>query len=359
MEVALKRLAAIVVFAAAITGCAHPFVPATALRIVRAQAARLSAPRLGVDLYAETSYPMSLVTTYGTRTLGYIEHGLDAQSVGILWNLCSPGFHSDVVERCAESLSPAALASLAKLAQSDHLSVQLRPIIRVGPPSDWNNGGLSWEGKIRPSDKKKWLASLLAAELPYLRTARSAHVAQFVVATELLAFGYSSYWPTFLASAHATCNCQVSYAENTTQFLGPQRLLPPVRALGADFYPALSLPVTASQAQVTRAWEASTTRVPESRREHTSLDEISILATSGAYHSPADWNLTGPYDPQVQARWFTATCQAAARYHMRAVYFYMIPLDDDPAHPQPFRAFFVKNAGARAINACRKILAKG
>ena len=60
----------------------------------------------------------------------------------------------------------------------------------------------------------------------------------------------------------------------------------------------------------------------------------------------------GPADPEVQARYFTAACQAASYYHMTAIYFYEIPLADNPSNPSKFPAFFVGNVGASAIRAC-------
>jgi hypothetical protein len=40
---------------------------------------------------------------------------------------------------------------------------------------------------------------------------------------------------------------------------------------------------------------------------------------------------------------------------MRGVYFYNIPLNDDPAHPFTFPAYFVGNAGSTAIQGCAKL----
>jgi hypothetical protein len=354
-----------------LAGCGnHPLIPKSALASTSAPAsqspqpkstinvAALSPPVLGVDVYVKTSYSNAVLRTDGTRVLRYIKNDLNVQSVGIVWNLCSPGFHSDVVRRCAGSLSPHAVFELVRIAKSDGLTVQLRPLIRVGPPAGWNNPKVSWEGRIQPQDQQKWFASLLSAELPYLQIARSVH-GEFVVATELQAFGPSPYWSGFLASAHQACQCKVSYAASSGVYLTDAHTLPPTTAYGTDFYPNVNLPARASQHAVTAAWLSALANVPVSRRALTSLDEVSIRGTVGAYRHPAEWNFGGANDQQVQARWFTAACQAVAQYHMRAVYFYMMPISDDPAHSDTFPAFFVNNAGSRAIKACRKILADG
>jgi hypothetical protein len=43
---------------------------------------------------------------------------------------------------------------------------------------------------------------------------------------------------------------------------------------------------------------------------------------------------------------------------MAGIYFYDIPLNDNPAHPISFAAFFVGNAGSKAIASCPKLLDK-
>ena len=110
---------------------------------------------------------------------------------------------------------------------------------------------------------------------------------------------------------------------------------------------------------MTAGWDESLASVSESRLDRTSLDEVSIRGTVGAYQHPATWNDTGKADPTVQVRYFTAACTAVAHYHMRALFFYFVPLFDDPANPTPFAAYFVKTPGSQAIAECRSILAKG
>jgi hypothetical protein len=226
----------------------------------------------------------------------------------------------------------------------------------VGSPSGWNNAKVSWEGHISPPNQRKWFESLLKAEQPYLKVAKSAHVEQFVVGTELAGLQFSSSWKWFLGQAGKACACQVSYSAQQTQYLKNASRLPYVRELGTDLYPALALPANASQARVTKGWESAVAKIGRSRLPRTSLDEISILATAGAYRQPANWNLHGASDPTVQARYFTAACATAAHFHLHALFFYFVQLNDDPAHPMGFPAFFVHNAGSKAISGCRKIL---
>jgi hypothetical protein len=368
----MKRLAIIVTAGVAAViamtgGGQHAMTPASAatVHVPKATAARHRAPLLGVYEYSETNYTLAETKSYGTAVLGYIRGKLDAQVAGLMWDLCSPGFRSEVVHACAAdagtgSMSPSDIAALATIAKADGLQIQMRPIIRVGPPSGWNIAKRSWEGHIQPPNQQKWFENLLAAELPYLRVAKADHVEQFVVGSELAGLQYSRSWPWFLARAHADCGCQVAYPAEMSQYIQNPGTLPRTQALGTDLYPKLNLPANASQARVTAGWEASLSKVPASQRsqlERTSLDEVSIRATAGAYKRPTDWNLNGKPDPEVQVRYFTAACQTAAKYHLQALFFYFVPLNDNPAAPVNFPAFFVNNAGSRAIQGCRKILA--
>jgi hypothetical protein len=367
----MKRLVvgiALAVALGALAGCSqHPFVPASAtIYRQHVTTAKLPAPLLGVDVYSETDYTQKATADYGVPVLGYLKRSLDAQVVGLMWDLCSPRMKSDTVTSCKSdattgtgSMSAADIELLAKIAKRDGMQVAMRPIIRVGPPAVWDNPVKSWEGHIRPANEANWFASLLKAELPYLKVAKAVHAEQFVVGSELAGLGYSVAWTWFLDRAHAACGCQVSYSAQDTEYLENSPNLPPIKALGTDLYPTLSISASASQAKVTATWEESMASVAKSRLDRTSLDEVSIRGTVGAYRHPATWNDNGKSDPRVQVRYFTAACATAAHYHMRALFFYFVPLNDDPADPISFPAYFVKNAGSKAIAGCRKILASG
>jgi hypothetical protein len=364
MKRVITALAAVIAVAGLAGWAGHPSIPAETVAYTQhAKAAKLSPPLLGVDVYSETDYSPSATTSYGSVVLPYVHNDLKAQVVGLMWDLCTPSSRSNSVRACSSdsksgtgSMSSTDISELASMARKDGLSVQMRPIIRVGPPSGWGNPHLSWEGLIKPRNEKAWFSSLLGAELPYLKVARSVGVEQFVVGTELYNLPYSKWWPWFLRRAEADCRCQISYAAQDTEYLHNSAILPHVSALGTDFYPALNLSPSASQARVTAAWEKSLRSVPESRLDRTSLDEVSIRATAGAYRHPATWDDGGRSDPTVQTRYFTAACATAAHYHMRALFFYFVPLNDNPAHPISFPAYFVNNAGSKAIAGCLKIL---
>jgi hypothetical protein len=224
-----------------------------------------------------------------------------------------------------------------------------RPARQLGDPH------LSWEGFIQPSDQAEWFHHLLRTETPYLKILRGVHRSEFVVGTEPLYIATSPYWRWLLRKAHAVCKCATIVASHTARYrVG---IVPSRKRAGVDWYAHLNIPDNSSQARVTSAFEASMKMVPRRLLARTSLDEEGNRATDGAYGHPEEWDISGPADPEVQARYFTAACETVEHYHMRGIYVYLMPLRDNPAHPLTFPAFFVKNAGAKAIQGCARMFA--
>jgi 4-amino-4-deoxy-L-arabinose transferase-like glycosyltransferase len=322
----------------------------TVWKLNSALAAVAAEPILGIDIQVDHDYPVATAAADGRRLIRYVHGTLHATSIGLDWDYCQADDSSDIVGSCAETLSPQDALAIADEARSAGLSVQFRPLIRVGPVSVWDDPTVSWEGRIYPSDQPAWFANLLAADRPYLRILRSIPGSQFVVGTELDHMAQAPGWPRFIARARAICRCSVSLDTFDHQYA--RDVLPPESALGVDWYPDLHIGPDASQQRVTAALEASLAVDSPSVLERTMLDEESIRATAGAYDHPQNWNAGGRAAPQVQARYFTAVCQAVEHYHMQGTYFYMIPLNDNPADPTQFPAYFVGNAGTTAIQGC-------
>jgi hypothetical protein len=309
---------------------------------------------VGVDVEADSNYPVATARKYGRVAVAYIHNTLHAQALGIVWDFCDSSFRSSAVRRCAASLSAASVRAIVAEAGRAGLRVQLRPLIRVGPQAGWNDPRLSWEGFIRPADRPAWFRSLLRAETPYLRILRDVPGSQFVVGTEPLYTADDPGWARLLTKAQAICQCAVNMTSTGTKY--SEGVMPPQATPGVDWYPHLNIPANAPQSAVTAAWEASLAKIPASLLAQTALDEVSIRGTAGAYRHPEEWGIGGRPDPQVQARYFTAACQAVKRHHMRAVFFYKIPLEDNPASPMGFPAFFVGNPGSAAIRNCSALL---
>ena len=288
----------------AVTAAGYGHTPAVAgVRLASAS----PAPVLGVDVESDVNYPVATAQTYGSRLTDYIHGSLHATSLGIVWVFCDPSFSSANVGKCQRTLSLPAVKAIAQDAQQRGMTVELRPIVRVGPPANWGNPHYSWEGFIDPANQWKWFRSLLNAETPYLKILRGFPGSRFVVSSEPFYIANSQYWLWLLGKAHAICGCATSIASQIARYrVG---VLPTRNAPGVDWYPHLDIPDNAPQQTVTAAWEESTHMVPPWLLARTTLDEEGIRGTDGAYEHPESWNIDGLADPEVQARWFTAACQ--------------------------------------------------
>jgi hypothetical protein len=350
-----RRLAAAVTAAAAlaVTGCGHPFIPASAYP----QAAVALAPGVtgtgalitGVDLYVTRDYSLADTETMGKRDIAWIARTLRVQAIGIAWDLSVPAGTSDVVEASAPvTPSVADIRALTRIAQTYHLRVEYRVLFQVA-------GRDGATESLRPSSQPRWFASLLSAETPYLRLAAQRHVGEFVVGTELANLEDSAQWPRFFADASRIYPGTLSDAAWGGNFFSAHPVLPPETDYGATAYPAVHLPDSATVAQLTAAWTSFLDREPASVLRRTAIDEIGIPAEAGAYAHPWAWNdQHGRQDDQVQARWFEAACAAARAAHMRAIYFWNVNLIDNPAHPYPSLVKFeTRPASVAAIRNCR------
>src|SRR5271165_3561151 len=162
-----------------IAGCNRPLVPPPtpaghSSRVPVKPASKVIEPVVGADIYAKGNYPTSAVRADGTRDLRYAKHFLKLSGIGISWNLFSPSKHSDQVMATSDSLSPAHVAVLTRIARAEKLTVLFRPLVKV-------EGLKHWEGYIAPADTAAWITSLYQAELPYLRVAQKYHISEFVV----------------------------------------------------------------------------------------------------------------------------------------------------------------------------------
>jgi hypothetical protein len=343
------------------TACGHPLIPASALKVpAKAHRAtpkatplapyKVKRPVLGVDLYAQNNYPAAINFADGVRTISYIKNVLKAKAIGILWNFYSPGRNSNVIQARKSTMSVADVVMLTKIAQRYGLAVEWRPLVFV--PSHANN---PWEGDIFPPNPGKWFNSYFSVEYPYLKAAQKLHVSEFVAQTELHLLNTSPLWGSFFKRVGKTYHGVVSYASWYGDYLPPKGHLLPVRLYGMDMYKALNLKYNASQARVTATWESVFATTPEAILERTALDEEGIEARRGAYKLPPNLGAPGVPDQAVQARWFTAACQTAEHYHMRAVYFFKVDLTDNPVEPASSLSTFEGRAGALAIGNCASI----
>ncbi|HEY2577816.1 MAG TPA: hypothetical protein VGI74_16035 [Streptosporangiaceae bacterium] len=315
-------------------------------------------PILGADLYSRGNYPASYVRRNGQRALSYIKNTLGASSVGIAWNFFEPDIHSNAVVSEGGTLTPANVQMLTQMAYKEHLTVEYRPLIEVAAAHLGTRGIINpqnWEGFLAPQNQAQWFASYYRAELPYLQIAQSLHVREFITGSELEFLNSSSQWPSFLRSVGTVYHGIVSYASEQRNYFpayGGQRLLK-LSDYGVDAYPEIFLPPTASVSQLVAGWDRLFRGISAPVLYRTALDEVGIRATDGAYYHPSLWGVGGKFDETVQARWFTAACDVAEQYHLRAIYFWDVNLANDPTHPPfPSPPTFEGKPAANSIRGC-------
>ena len=139
-----------------------------------------------------------------------------------------------------------------------------------------------------------------------------------MVGSELVGWHGTRWQEWLLSQAHNLCGCDVSFAMSTARI---GTLASAKGTAGLDYYPTASAADTASQAAVTAQIEKPLAALPSGTLSRLTLDEVSIAGEAGAYQHASDWNAGGARDPEVQARWFTGMCQAAAKYHLAGLFF--------------------------------------
>jgi len=309
-------------------------------------------PVVGVNLWAKEDYTAAQTRADGIRMMSYIKNVLHAGAVDIVWNFFAPSYASTQVKWTSSTLTPQNVAILTQIAKQDHLLVEYRPMMFV------LNVVNNWEGMISPSNDAAWFAAYYHANIPYLRLAEKYHVNEFVAGTEMDGVSRSPLWNSFLIKSAKLYKGVFSYADHQYLYFPHKRFqIPPVGLVGLDDYEPLNLPSTATQAQVTAAYEQYFSTVPAALLRRTALDETGIQARAGAYQEPSFMYIPGTLDTEVQVNWYTAACMAMKRFHLRAVFFWKVDLADYPlTHPASSLSTFEGKPGAQAIGRCAAIL---
>jgi hypothetical protein len=367
------------VLAAAVSACGHPLIPASALS-TPASHAKSGAPAkrsadsppsalsdgagvgnsfatvigsqgtvVGVDLYATDNYSTEVTTDYGVRMLSYIKNVLHADAVDIVWQVFAPNDKSNVVDTTSTTLSAANVGILTSIAQQYGLMVAYRPLMFTYESNDW-------EGLIEPTNPSSFFESYYRANLPYLEMAQKYHVNEFVAGTEMDGVIGDPQWYSYISKISSVYSGAVSYAAHEGTFFPPTGKLTDMTYLGIDMYEKSELPASATEEQVAAMYESYFARLPASALRRTAIIETGIEARDGAYQSPASLNLSGNFDPTIQYNWFTAACQAAKKFQLRAVFFWKVDLADNPDEPASSLSTFEGREGADAIASCATII---
>jgi hypothetical protein len=374
----MRRLACLLLVAAALAaGCGHPLIPQSVVaahQTVRAHAKPTAKPTasappaaapwvprvapigahgpvVGVNLYATSNYSAAVTRASGIRMISYIKNVLNAGAVDIVWNFYASSDSSSTVLTNSTTLTAENVAILTQIAQEYHLLVAYRPLMFA--PHEQN----SWEGLIKPANPRAWFDSYYSKNLPYLRMAQQYHVAEYIIGTEMDGVINTALWPGLIARSNQVYTGVISYAAHQRLYFPPRTKLPNMQYLGVDMYEALGIPASSSLSRVTYDYESWFAKMPASVLRRTAIIETGISGVDGAYHSPSNLNLTGHMDPVIQQRWFTAACQAAKKFQLRAVFFWKVNLADVPlTHPASAPSVFEGRLGAQAIAACAGII---
>jgi hypothetical protein len=236
-----------------------------------------------------------------------------------------------------------ALAQAVTAALAQGLAVGVRPLL------DEKSLGRS-RTSFKPADVTAWLASYQALIVGYATAAQQAGASRFWTGAELTAFGHAPGWAGVTAAVKKVFSGSLYYAANWANTADMPEL-PGSGGPGvtptADAYQAMPVPVAGFGA----AWKSKASALPPG----TVLSEVGIAARAGAQDRPWVWAKSGaPLDPQLQAAWFTAACDAVTADHLGGIYFWSVNVGQSlTAPPAPKTANqFTDSPGATAIKAC-------
>jgi hypothetical protein len=287
----------------------------------------------GIDVDAYT-YPGQDFSAAAAQVVAYVK-SLAANSLAISFPLFMSGRRSSKVFATAKTPTPAELGLFIADAERAGLYVSLRPLL-----SETHIGGnrTIW----LPAHPSAWFANYLRFLLPYARMAQATKVGTFFVGAEFSKFGDSRLWDGLDGALAKVFHGRLAYSENNGMYMarsdGGRSTVKTV-----DAYPPMNPPLRSG-------WEAFDRQLPAG----TILSELGISAFDGAWRKPWVHRAQNRrLDPRVQARWFSAACQAAKATRLRGIYFWSIPLTAPfPRTTKGTPGAWAYGVGARAIARC-------
>jgi hypothetical protein len=281
----------------------------------------------GIQVYWHTGGTESQIQTAADRVLDFVV-GLGANSVGLTFPVYTDGAYPTRVYAGTDTPSTANLKLVIRAAEARGLRVELRPTI------DEKNIAMTpnaWRGSLQPPDPAAWFASYGHFLGRYARLAQRYQVEEFIIGTELSSLQpQTSQWRRLKAAVHRTGFAGVvSYNFNWS---GVSRM--PFRQLGIDAYPSLAVADSAAVAVLSRHLKRWFRHLPLYGSNPLVAQEAGIAAVRGMYAHP--WllgNSSDQLDQSVQARWFTAMCNATHAAGLGGLYYWMLDSNVDPRHP--------------------------
>jgi hypothetical protein len=296
-------------------------------------AVRQPAFQRGIDLDAYT-YPGHNFSASAAAVVVYVK-SLKANSLSISFPFFMSGRYSSRVFATSRTPTPTELGLLIGDAERAGLYVSLRPLL-----SEVHIGGnrVKWQ----PAHPSAWFASYRRFLLPYARMAETDKVGMFIVGAEFARFGNSPLWDRLDRALAKVFHGKLAYSNNDTSGLS--------RSSGGRFAFKTIDAYHPIHPPFLHGWKAFDRQLPTG----TILTEVGISAYDGAWRKP--WVHRSRHmrlDPRVQARWFSAACEAAMASGLRGVYFWALPLSTQfPGTSAARPGAWAHSAGAAAIVRC-------
>jgi hypothetical protein len=301
-------------------------------------------PQLGIDLDYYLDSPARSVPAIAAADVAYVR-SLHANALSVSFPFFMHGPDATTVYGSARTPTPAELAVLVSDAEKAGLYVSIRPLLDE-KSLHYPGGRTKWT----PVDMAAWFASYEAFLQPYAQMAEREHVPEMFTGVEFNEFLHSAYWGRLDAYLRRYYHGTLAYSDSRNWELPSAWTDSHGVIQEVDAYKPIRLPPNASIATLTRKWDGYLGH----GLHHITISELGISAQDGAYYQPysVQW-FRGTLDPEIQVRWFTAACNAAARYG-DGLYFWSINFANQFAVPPgpAYPAAFIDSPGAQAIAAC-------
>jgi hypothetical protein len=309
-------------------------------------------PQWGIQVYwqATASDPPDYTWGKAQRIVDYVV-SLDANSICISFPFYTPDIEASTVDAQPTTPTPARLAILITEARRAHLRVTVRPILdesSLDPPQ-------GWRGAIEPTDRDEWFASYRRLLLPYAKVAAKYGAATFVVGTELDSMEGDPRWKGLISAVGRVFRGQISYDANWSDYITTPQVEVPVHAFGVDAYFPVDAPDSAPVSELVAGWDSWLDRKTTGPLPGLVLSEVAIGAEDDAYDSPGNFYVDNPYNPQVQANWYTAVCTVARQRDMAGMYVWSLDFNANPARPPASESpldFLGRPLSQQALRAC-------
>jgi hypothetical protein len=302
------------------------------------------ARQLGIDIDFYRYAPGENVVPLANADIAYVK-SLHANALSVSFPFFTNGWRGSTVYGNGETPSAANLATLARAAKAARLYFSIRPLL---DESSLNHKG--GRTKWTPAHPAAWFASYERFLKPYAVMAQQQHIPEFFTGVEFDKINNSPYWARLDGFLRKYYHGTLAYANNW-EIPIPKLLSKAGVVQTVDAYPPMKAATSASVASLTARWDQYL--APKARG--IVISEIGIAAQAGAYSKPYRLTWAGePLDPAIQARWFTAACDAMVHEKGRGIYFWSIALGQSLTTPPSLAdpTDFVAGAGARAISAC-------